>query len=479
MEYEYDAVVIGSGPNGLAAAITLQQQNLSVLLLEAKETIGGGMRTAELTIPGYQHDICSAVHPLGASSPIFTTFPLADFGLEWLYPEAALAHPFDDGTAGILYPSIEATANTLGIDAEAYISLMAPLVDIWDNISKDLLGPFCVPSEIGKAMRFGFQAVKSAENLAFKSFKGEKARGFFGGLAAHSMLPLNKLLSASFGLVLGILGHKVNWPCPKGGSQSLANALANYFKSIGGTIQTETHIHGLKNIPPSKIKLFDVTPKQLLEIVGDHFPPSYRKRMEKYRYGHGVFKVDWAISEPIPFKAKNCRKAGTVHLGGSFNEIAAAEKSVWQNKNHSKPYVLLAQPSLIDETRTNNNKHTAWAYCHVPRNSTENMTTIIENQVERFAPGFKDIIVAKHIMNTQDMQYYNPNYIGGDINGGVQDLWQHFTRPVMRWSPYTTPLFDVYICSSSTPPGGGVHGMCGFHAAKRALADHYGVSVKL
>lgn len=478
MNKQYDAVVIGSGPNGLAAAITLQQQDISVLLIEAKKTIGGGMRTAELTIPGYKHDICSAVHPLGVSSPFFSTLPLSEFGLEWIYPDAALAHPFDDGSAAMLYPSIDATAETLGVDEATYKSFLGPLVDIWDNISLDLLGPFSIPSEIGKAIRFGFHAVKSAENL-IKKFHGKKARGFFGGLAAHSMLPLDRMISASFGLVLGILGHKVNWPCPKGGSQALANALADYFISLGGTIRTESQIHGLKSIPRSKVKLFDVTPRQLLGIVGDQFPPSYRKRMEQFRYGHGVFKIDWAISEPIPFKAKSCTHAGTIHLGGTFEEISEAEKSVWKNKIHSKPFVLLSQPSLFDATRTNNNKHTAWAYCHVPRNSTKDMTTIIEDQVERFAPGFKDIIIAKHTMNTQDMQYYNPNYVGGDINGGVQDIWQHFSRPIMRWSPYTTPLNDIYICSSSTPPGGGVHGMCGYHAAKRALSDHFGVKVKL
>ncbi len=478
MKKEYDAVVVGSGPNGLAAAITLQQQNLSVLLLEAKSTVGGGMRTAELTIPGYKHDICSAVHPLGASSPFFTGLPLSQFGLEWIYPEAALAHPFDDGTAAMLYPSIDATAETLGVDNSTYRSFMEPLVEMWEGISTDLLGPFRIPSEIGKTIQFGFHAVKSAESL-IKKFRGEKARGFFGGLAAHSMLPLDRMISASFGMVLGILGHKVNWPCPKGGSQSLANALADYFKSLGGTIQTDNQIHGLKNIPSSTIKLFDVTPRQLLEIVGDNFPPSYRKRMEQFRYGHGVFKIDWAISEPIPFAAATCRQAGTVHLGGTFAEIASAEAAVWNEKHHPKPFVLLSQPSLFDATRAPNKKHTAWAYCHVPRNSTRDMASIIEDQIERFAPGFKDVILAKHTMNTQDMQYYNPNYIGGDINGGVQDIWQHFSRPIMRWSPYTTPLKDIYICSSSTPPGGGVHGMCGYHAAKKALSDHFGVKVSL
>lgn len=478
MAYQYDAVVVGSGPNGLAAAIAIQQQGLSVLLLEAKSTIGGGMRTAELTLPGYQHDICSAIHPLGASSPFFNSLPLASFGLEWIYPKAALAHPFDDGTAAMLYPSLPATANTLGEDRDNYLRLMTPLVDSWDKIAKSLLGPFTIPSAMGKTVKFGIQAVKSAEQL-IKSFKGTKAKGFFAGLAAHSMLPLDKLISASFGLVLGILGHKVNWPFPKGGAISLANALAAYFKSIGGTIQTETPIRGIRHIPNAKVILFDVTPKQLLEIVGERFPPAYRNRMSKFRYGNGVFKIDWALKEPIPFTASTCHEAGTVHLGGTFKEIESAEKSVWQRKIHPHPYVLLAQPSLFDNTRTSNGNHTAWAYCHVPSNSTHNMTEIIEQQVTRFAPDFKDVILAKHIMNTQDMQYYNPNYIGGDINGGVQDLWQHFARPILRWSPYTTPIDNIYICSSSTPPGGGVHGMCGFHAAKKALSDHFRIGISL
>lgn len=478
MAYQYDAVVIGSGPNGLAAAIAIQQQGLSVLLVEAKSTIGGGMRTAELTLPGYQHDICSAIHPLGASSPFFNSLPLNNFGLEWIYPKAALAHPFDDGTAAMLYPSLTATANTLGEDREHYLRLMTPLVDDWDKISKSLLGPFAIPAAVGKAVKFGIQALKSAEQLV-RFFEGEKAKGFFAGLAAHSMLPLDKLMSASFGLVLGILGHKVNWPFPKGGANSLANALAAYFQSIGGTITTATPIRGLKHIPPAKILLFDVTPKQLLEIVGDKFPPAYRNRMEKFRYGNGVFKIDWALKEPIPFTAPLCHEAGTVHLGGTFREIENAEKSVWQNKIHPHPYVLLAQPSLFDNTRTTTGNHTAWAYCHVPSNSTHNMTEIIEQQITRFAPGFKDVILAKHIMNTQDMQYYNPNYVGGDINGGVQDLWQHFARPILRWSPYTTPINNIYICSSSTPPGGGVHGMCGFHAARKALSDHFRIGISL
>lgn len=479
MTYQYDAVVIGSGPNGLAAAIAMQQQGLSVLLMEAKATIGGGMRTSELTLPGFKHDICSAVHPLGASSPFFSALPLTDFGLDWIYPTAALAHPFDNHEPAMLYPSLEETADSLGKDRENYLSLMTSLTENWDNISKDLLGPFTIPAEIGKSIRFAIQAVKSAEMLANSSFVGERAKGFFAGLAAHSMLPLNKFISASFGLVLGILGHKVNWPSSNGGSQSLANALLRYFESIGGKVETDTHIRGLKQIPSSQVKLFDVTPKQLLEIVGEKFPPSYRKRMANYRYGHGIFKVDWALSEPIPYRNEACKKAGTVHLGGSFKEIAEAERSVWLNKIHPKPYVLLAQPSLFDNTRAPRGNHTAWAYCHVPRNSTHEMTPIIEQQVERFAPGFKDIILAKHTMNTQDMQYYNPNYVGGDINGGVQDLWQHFSRPVLRWSPYSTPLNDIYICSSSTPPGGGVHGMCGYHAAKKALSDHFRIGIQL
>ncbi len=478
MAFQYDAVVIGSGPNGLAAAITMQQQGLKVLIMEAKPTIGGGMRTAELTIPGYKHDICSAVHPLGVNSPFFKSLPLEAFDLEWIYPTAALAHPFDDDTAAMLYPSLKDTATTLGEDADKYLNLMTSLVEDWNTIAPSLLGPLTIPSEMVKTVRFGLQAIKSAQQFV-KTFKGYKAKAFFGGLAAHSMLALDKQISASFGLVLGALGHVANWPFPKGGSQGLADALAAYFQSIGGTIQTDAHIRGLKQIPNAKVLLFDLSPKQLLEIVREQFPSGYVKRMEKYRYGMGVFKIDWALSAPIPFAASECLQAGVVHIGGSYPEIAASEKSVSQHKIHSKPFVLLAQPSLFDHTRAPKGNHTAWAYCHVPHGATTDMTEAIEQQITRFAPDFKDVILAKHTMNTVDMQYYNPNYIGGDINGGVQDIWQHFSRPILRWSPYTTPIPNIYLCSASTPPGGGVHGMCGFHAAKKALSDHFDITVKL
>lgn len=478
MAFQYDAVVVGSGPNGLAAAITMQQQGLKVLIVEAKATIGGGMRTAELTIPGYKHDICSAVHPLGSSSPFFKSLPLQEFGLQWINPPAALAHPFDDGTTAMLYPSLNATASTLGEDAHKYLSLIGPLVEDWNAMAPSLLGPLTIPSELLKTARFGLQAIKSAQQFV-KSFKGYKAKAFFGGLAAHSMLALDQQMSASFGLVLGAIGHVVNWPFPKGGSQSLADAMAAYFQSIGGTIQTDTHIRGLKQIPPAKVILFDLGPKQLLEIVREKFPQGYIKRMEKYRYGMGVFKIDWALSDPIPFTAPQCKQAGVIHVGGAYPEIAASEKSASQNKVHDKPFVLLAQPSLFDDTRAPKDNHTAWAYCHVPHGSTVDMADAIERQITRFAPDFKDVILARHTMNTVDMQYYNPNYIGGDINGGVQDIWQHFSRPILRWSPYTTPLPNIYLCSSSTPPGGGVHGMCGFHAAKKALSDHFDIKVNL
>lgn len=476
--HQYDAVVVGSGPNGLAAAITMQQQGLKVLIIEAKSTIGGGMRTAELTIPGYTHDICSAVHPLGASSPFFKSLPLHEFGLQWINPPAALAHPFDDGTAAMLYPSLKATAATLGEDADKYLSVMAPLVEDWDVLAPNLLGPLTLPSEPLKTARFGLQAIKSAQQFV-KSFKGYNAKAFFGGLAAHSMLALDKQMSASFGLVLGAIGHVANWPFPQGGSQALADAMAAYFQSIGGTIQTDMHIRGLKQIPPAKVLLFDLGPKQLIEIVREKFPKGYIKRMGKFRYGMGVFKIDWALSDPIPFSSPECKQAGVIHIGGSYPEIAASEKSASQDKAHAQPFVLLAQPSLFDDTRAPKGNHTAWAYCHVPHGATEDMTEAIERQVARFAPDFKDVILAKHTMNTVDMQYYNPNYIGGDINGGVQDIWQHFARPILRWSPYTTPIPNIYLCSSSTPPGGGVHGMCGFHAAKKALSDHFGIMINL
>jgi phytoene dehydrogenase-like protein len=468
---EYDAVVVGSGPNGFAAAITLARAGLSVVVFEAKKTIGGGMRSAELTLPGFIHDVCSAIHPLAMSSPFFQSLPLTQHGLLWINPLVPLAHPFDDGTAAVLERSIDTTCLTLDIDGYAYKKLMEPLVASWNDLSKDILAPLHFPLNPLALLRFGLLGIRSANGLAKSLFKHEHARGLFAGLAAHSIMPLDQSLTAAFGLILGILGHSVGWPLPRGGSQNIADALASYFKALGGEIVTEMNIESLKQLPKTKVAIFDVTPRQLLSIAGDELPMPYRKKLEKYRYGPGVFKVDWALNNPIPWKAKDCLLAGTVHLGGTLEEITTSERLVWEGKHSIRPYVLVAQQSLFDPTRAPLGKHTAWAYCHVPNGSTFDMTQIIESQLERFAPGFQDCILARSTKSPSEFEQYNSNYIGGDINGGAQDIYQLFTRPVAKLNPYSIPIKGMYICSSSTPPGGGVHGMCGYFAAKSALKD--------
>lgn len=465
----YDAIVVGSGPNGLAAAITLAQAGLSVVVFEAKSTVGGGLRSAELTLPGFVHDVCSAVHPLGVGSPFFCALPLAKHGLEWIHPLAPLAHPFDDGTAAVLEHSIDATGRTLGGDAAAYIKLVEPLVANWERLKTELLGPLHLPRHPVEMARFGLLAIRSASSLAKSLFRGERARGFFAGLAAHSIMPLDQPLTAAFGLILGILGHAVGWPMPRGGSQRIADALASYLHSLGGEIITSAPIKSIDKLPPVRAVLFDVTPRQLLQIAGHRLPSGYRRKLEGYRYGPGVFKVDWALSSSIPWKAKECTRAGTVHIGGTLEEITKSEREVWEEKHPEKPFVLVAQQTLFDPTRAPKGKHTAWAYCHVSNGSTFNMTERIESQIERFAPGFRGCIIARSTKSAVELEQYNPNYVGGDINGGVQDIRQLFTRPVARLVPYSTPVKGLYICSSSTPPGGGVHGMCGYHAARAAL----------
>jgi phytoene dehydrogenase-like protein len=474
---DYDAVVVGSGPNGLAAAISMQQNGLSILLVEGKDTIGGGMRSAELTLPGFTHDICSAIHPLAAASPYFETLPLAEHGLEFIYPEIAAAHPFDSGKAAILKQSLDDTAALLGDDANAYKSLLEPVVRDWPAIAPDVLGPLHFPKHPLAMARFGLTALRSAVSVA-GGFKTEEAKGLFAGMGAHSMQPLTKLSTAAAALVLMASGHLKGWPLPKGGSQKIADALASYFISLGGKIETNTYIKSLEQLPSAHAILFDITPKQLLQIAGHEFSSIYKWQLERYRYGMGVFKVDWALDGPIPFVAEECRQAGTVHIGNTLAEIAASEQLTCDGIHPEKPFVLLAQQSLFDSSRAPEGKHTGWAYCHVPGGSTTDMTQAIEKQVERFAPGFRDLILAKHTMNTEQVEEYNPNYVGGDINGGVIDLGQLFTRPALRWSPYKTSIKGLYICSSSTPPGGGVHGMCGYYAAKRALKDVFSVSIK-
>jgi phytoene dehydrogenase-like protein len=474
---DYDAVIVGSGPNGLAAAILLQQNGLSVLLLEGKDKIGGGLRTEELTLPGFKHDVCSAVHPLAAGSPFFETLPLHEHGLEYIYPKVAAAHPFDNGTAAVLKKSIIETADLLGADRDAYIKLMAHLVKSWPGLAPDILGPLTFPKHPVDLAIFGLDALTSSTHLA-KRFKTEEAKGLLAGMAAHSIQPLTNLTTSAIALVLMANGHLKGWPVPKDGSVKIADALASYFTSIGGKIETNTYITSFDQLPSANAVLFDITPKQLLQIAGHKFSSLYKWQLERYRYGMGVFKVDWALDDVVPFKAEGARQAGTVHIGGTLKEIAAGEQQIWEGLHPEKPFVLLAQQSLFDSTRAPEGKHTAWAYCHVPNGSNKDMTDIIEKQVERFAPGFRERIIGRHTFNTRQLENYNPNYIGGDINGGVIDIGQLFTRPVLRRSPYRTSAKGIYICSSSTPPGGGVHGMCGYHSAKRALKDVFNISIK-
>ncbi len=467
---EYDAVVVGSGPNGLAAAITLQKAGLSVLLLEAMDTVGGGLRTKELTLPGFKHDVCSAIHPMAAGSPFFQQLPLKEHGLKYIYPEVAAAHPFDDGTAAALIKSVEETAQSLGKDEKTYLNIIKPLVRDWPSLAPDVLGPLQFPHNPLALAKFGPNALTTAAFLS-KRFQTKEAKGLWGGMAAHALQPLTNIATSAIALVLMTTGHLKGWPVPKGGSQSISDALGSYFKSVGGTIETNFNVENRDQLPKSRAILFDVTPKQLLKITGDKFSSIYKWQLNRYRYGMGVFKIDWALKEPIPFTAARCRQAGTIHIGNTFNEIANSELQTSNGKIVDKPFVLLAQQSLFDASRAPAGRHTAWAYCHVPNGSQVDMTQAIEKQVERFAPGFQETILAKNTMNTFQIQQYNPNYIGGDINGGILDITQLYTRPVIKLSPYRTSAKGIYICSSSTPPGGGVHGMCGYYAAKRALKD--------
>jgi len=473
---DFDAVVVGSGPNGLAAAIAMQQEGLSVLIIEGKAEIGGGLRSAELTLPGFVHDICSAIHPLAIGSPFFNTLPLQDHGLLYAYPGLAAAHPFDDGTAAVLSASLRETAGLLGQDEQAYIKLIGPLLKDWPDIAPDVLGPLRFPKHPLAMARFGLNALTSASFLA-KRFKTKAAQGLWAGMAAHSIQPLSNLSTSAIGLVLMTAAHLKGWPVPVGGSATIADALASYFIAIGGRIETGRFISSLNELPSAKAVLFDITPKQLLLIAGHKFSDLYKWQLERYRYGMGVFKVDWALHEAIPFTAVQARQAGTVHIGNTIEEITLSEKQCWEGKHAERPFVLLAQQSLFDSSRAPKGKQTAWAYCHVPNGSVKDMTAAIEQQIERFAPGFRDRILARHTMNTSQMEAYNPNYIGGDINGGVIDLGQIFTRPALRSSPYRTSAKGLYLCSSSTPPGGGVHGMCGYHAARRALKDIFSIEI--
>ena len=465
----YDAVVVGAGPNGLAAAVELARRGRSVAVLEAEDRVGGGTRSDEVTLPGFVHDLGSAIHPLGYASPFFATLPLEEHGLEWVHPPAPLAHPFDDGTAAVLERSTGATGSTLGRDAEAYRSLMDPLAEDARRIQKTLAGTTSLPRHPLALTSAGMRSLGSARGFAETAFKGERARALFAGNAAHSFLALERRPSALFGVVLGTLGHAFGWPLPKGGSQSIADALASYLISLGGEIFTGVRIGSVEKVPRTRTVLFDVTPRQLLDIAGVHFTERYRGALKRYRYGPGVFKVDLALDGPIPWEAEECLRAGTVHLGGTLEEISAGEAAVARGEHPERPFVLLAQQSLFDDTRAPEGKHTIWAYCHVPNGSEVDMTERIEAQIERFAPGLKDRILARSAWGPSDLERYNANLVGGDINGGFMDVRQLFARPMIRSNPYATSAPGLYLCSSSTPPGGAVHGLCGFMAARSAL----------
>jgi phytoene dehydrogenase-like protein len=464
---KYDAIVVGAGPNGLAAAIELARSGRSVCIYEANRTVGGGARSAELILPGFIHDVCSAVHPLAAGSPFFSKLPLDKYGLEFIYPPASLAHPFDDGTAVILDRSVEVTSERLGRDERAYRKLFLPIVRRWSDLAGDLLGPPRFPRHPLIVAAFGVRALRSAKGFAESIFTENKTRALFAGLAAHSFLALHQFATAAFGLMLGAMGHAVGWPIARGGSQNIANALAEYFVDLGGEIVTDHRVKSIDELPPARAILCDLTPRQVLYIAGNSLPSGFSRKLESYRYGPGAFKIDWALASPVPWTAKECYQAATVHLGGSFEEIISSEQQVAHGEHAQKPFVILSQPTLFDHSRAPNGQHTLWAYCHVPNGSQMNMTDRIEQQIERFAPGFRDCILARSAMFPIDLENHNANLVGGDINGGSQDLSQMFLRPTFRL--YSTPREGLYICSSSTPPGGGVHGLCGYHAAIVAL----------
>jgi phytoene dehydrogenase-like protein len=469
------AVVIGSGPNGLAAAITLARAGLEVEVHEAERQLGGGLRSSELTLPGFVHDVCSSIHPLARVSPLFRTL---DLDVEWVDPDVPAAHPLDDGSAVLLEQDLAATADRLGRDEAAYRRLVGPLAENWHEVGRVLIGPH--PITPRAVLRLGDRlgalglaraarvALAPARSLAEESFAEERTRAWFAGHAAHSMLPLERRPSAGVGLALLVLGHVVGWPFPRGGSQRLADALAAKLRELGGDIRMSSPV---ESIPRANVVMCDVVPRELVRLAGDRLPERYARRLRAYRHGPGAFKLDWALDGPIPWRAAECRRAGTVHLGGALDEISASEWGAWSGRPAERPFVLLAQTSLFDPTRAPAGKHTAWAYCHVPNGSSIDMTERIEAQVERFAPGFRELVLARHAMGPAELEAHNRNLVGGDLNAGAMDLGQLLFRPVRKLVPYRTPVDGVYLCSAATPPGGGVHGMCGYSAARVALED--------
>jgi phytoene dehydrogenase-like protein len=467
----HDAIVVGSGPNGLAAAITLARAGRSVLVLEARPTIGGGTRSAALTLPGFLHDVCSAVHPLGRASQAFAEWPLAEHGLEWIDPPVAIAHPLDDGSAALVRRDVAATAAGLGEDGERYRRLIEPLTRDWDLIDRELIGPLRIGAPLRHPLalgRFGINALQPVTWLA-RRFRTSQARALLGGVAAHSFLRLDRPITGAFALIFLASAHAVGWPIPAGGSQRIADALASYLRSLGGEIETDRQVTSLADLPPHRALLLDLTPRQVLQLAGERFGSLYRRQLRGYRYGPGVFKIDLALDGPIPWTNPDLALAGTVHLAGPLPELVNAERSVAQGRPAGRPFVLVAQPSLFDPSRAPEGKHVVWAYCHVPNGSRADMTDTILDQLERFAPGIGSRIIGRSTMGPAALESYNANYVGGDINGGLQDVWQLWTRPALRLDPYSTPDPEIFICSSSTPPGGGVHGLCGYYAAQSAL----------
>ncbi len=467
----YDAVVVGSGPNGLAAAITLAQCGYKIKVFEAASDFGGGCRTSELTLPGFRHDVCSSVYPMIPLSPFFKELAAKGIQPELIEPDIPVVHVFDNDRSVSIEKDIEHTILGLGKDRKQYERLIGPFLTETDSLFEDLLAPPLQLRNPIPLLRFGWRGFRSAESLANKWFTEETTQGMFAGMAAHSMLPIDRWLTGAIGMMFCIAAHSSGWPIAKGGAQSISRLLAGYLESLGGKIETDCRITSLDELPDSKVVLFDTTPSLMLQIAGDALPANYQRRLRKFKHGPGVCKVDWALDSPIPWRSESCKRAGTVHIGGSLSTIAKNELAVWNNQIPAEPFVLVTQPSLFDDTRAPAGKHVAWAYCHVPNGYTVDMSDAIERQIEKAAPGFQSKILGRHVLTAPELQRYNVNFIGGDISGGAMNMWQFLARPVFKMDPYSTPNSRIFLCSASTPPGPGVHGMCGYHAARSVMAS--------